>query len=580
MSYGSQILFPVSSLKDEENGITKSATGNNKSKYISSKWEEELMNLSRLAGYIRDHGIRGSVVLTADRILGRKRQEVSYDQWLSRNRPSSADYLRMEENCPADIPMIGVSACMPPADRSAFFQSLNMQVYRGFRALKNCPEAAYILLAAGPCTLRPELLWECASLVGKFPAEKTGLIYFDSDTIGADGRKCRPAFRPDFDPELLERVNYMGSVVLVRADLACTKGLPSRGEDEFHRFLKRVCLQAGESGGVRQSVPVAHIPKILYHCAETSLCDQVIEDDSGKDRGPEPLISVLIPNRDHGEDLERCVESLLTVNTWNNLEILILENNSEEEETDALYRKLQERDGRIRVLKWDGPFNYSAINNFGALHAGGEYLLLLNNDTKVLEPESIARMQRLASLPETGAVGALLYYPDMSVQHAGIILGHGGIAGHAWEGERPMENADPFRKLVFSHTHNVSAVTGACMMVRKSVWNPAGGMDETLEVTFNDVDLCLRLRREGLRVLLCPGARLIHYESASRGSEDTPEKVERFHSEIRTFVHRWEDELEKGDPFYNPNLTLTGRSWTCRDDLRETAKPYRDYLNL
>ena len=518
--------------------------------------------------------------MTADRLLGRKRQEVSYDQWLSRNRPSSHDYLRMEKNCPADAPMIGVKACMLPGDRSAFLQSLNMQVYRGFRALKNCPEAEYILFADGPCTLRPEFLWECASLLGKHHAEKIDLIYSDSDTIGEDGRKCLPAFRPDFDPELLERVNYMGSVVLVRAELAYEKGLPDQGEGAFHRFLKRVCLEAGEAGGVRPVASVVHIPKILYHRAETSFDDPVIEDDPVWDREQEPLISVLIPNRDHSEDLERCVESLLTVNTWNNLEILILENSSEEEETKELYRKLEERDRRIRVLTWDRPFNYSAINNFGASHAEGEYLLLLNNDTKILEGESIARMQRLATQPEIGAVGALLYYPDMRVQHAGIILGHGGIAAHAWEGERPMDHADPFRKLVFSHTHNVSAVTGACMMVRKSIWDQAGGMDESLEVTYNDVDLCMRLRSEGLRVLLCPGARLIHYESASRGSEDTPEKVARFHSEIRTFVHRWEDELEKGDPFYNPNLTLTGRCWTCRDDVREAARPYRDYLKL
>ena len=274
------------------------------------------------------------------------------------------------------------------------------------------------------------------------------------------------------------------------------------------------------------------------------------------------------------------MESLRTVNTWENLEILILENNSEEEETFALYRQLEESDSRIRVLRWDKTFNYSAINNFGALAAHGEYLLLLNNDTQILEPESIARMQRLASRPETGAVGALLLYPDGRVQHAGIILGYGGIAGHAWEGEREEEITAPFPRLVFMHTHNTSAVTGACLMLRSAVWTAAGGMDEKLEVTFNDVDLCMKLRREGLRVLMCPDACLMHDESASRGSEDSPQKVARFHEEIRIFAHRWEAELQKGDPFYNPNLTLTGRSWTCRDVIREAKKPYLKYLHI
>ena len=296
--------------------------------------------------------------------------------------------------------------------------------------------------------------------------------------------------------------------------------------------------------------------------------------------GEEALISVLIPNKDHGEDLKRCVESLLYVNTWKNLEILILENNSVEEETFRLYERLEAQDERIRVLRWDKAFNYSAINNFGAASARGEYLLLLNNDTQILKADSIARMQRLAREPETGAVGALLLYPDGRVQHGGIILGYGGIAGHAWEGVFPEDIPDPFPRVVFTHTHNVSAVTGACMMLRSSVWQSAGGMDEELEVTFNDVDLCMRLRKEGLKILMCPDACLIHDESASRGSEDTPQKVARFHNEIRVFVHRWETELEQGDPFYNPNLTLIMENWTCRDERREARKPYLKYLHL
>ena len=349
-----------------------------------------------------------------------------------------------------------------------------------------------------------------------------------------------------------------------------------------------------------------HIPKILYHELAESAQEDADEQKNaasqkdaaaramGQDPAPggdaddssrlknssRPLVSVLIPNKDHTDDLARCIISLQQVNAWENLEILILENNSEQPETFRFYEKLQKTDPRIRVLTYDRPFNYSAVNNFGAANASGSLLLLLNNDTVILEKDAITRLACLALRDDVGAAGALLYYPDHTVQHAGIILGYGGIAGHAFAGEVSGRGPGVYPDLVFSHVHNVSAVTGACMMLRRSVFLKAGGFDEELTVAFNDVDLCMRLRASSLRVLMCPGARLIHNESASRGSEDSPEKVARFHGEIRTFIRKWEKELEKGDPFYNPNLTLTGRSWTCRDELRESVKPYVKYLKI
>ena len=537
------------------------------------------MKLSQAVSYVRDHGIRSGAILAADRLLGREPGEASYAQWLSRNRLSSHDYQKMEKTPLSHQPRIGVIASMEAKDRTAFFQSLNLQIYRNFTALKKEPLAEFILAVNGPCTISPNLLWECARRLSEEDGQDIGLIYFDSDVIGEDGHKCHPSFRPDFDPDLLSCANYMGNVVLVRADLAREASGPDFGTDAFYRFLKKVCLRNRE--GEKETVSIAHIPKVLYHdAAEYDAQPSDREECVQPSPMERPLISVLIPNKDHAADLRRCVDSLLTVNTWSNLEILILENHSEEEETFALYRELEASDARIRVLTWDKPFNYSAINNHGAAFAKGEYLLLLNNDTCILEPESIARMYALASKPCVGAVGALLLYPDNRVQHAGIILGHGGIAGHAWEGESPAEPMEPFSELVFSHTHNVSAVTGACMLLKTSFYKGVGGMDESLAVTFNDVDLCMRLRSEGLRILMCPQACLLHDESASRGSENTPQKVARFHEEIRIFVHRWQAELEKGDPFYNPNLTLVGRSWTAKDELREDRKPYRQYLHL
>ncbi len=548
------------------------------------------MKLGRLKKYVQEHGLRSSVVLTVDRLFHRPIPEISYSKWLDRNRPSSRDYDRMEKTGWKFNTKFSVIAVMEEKDRTAFIQSVEMQVYRNFRAFKNDPDADYVLVVGGPCILRPDLLWECAAFLDKAGSSKPDLIYFDSDMIGEDGCKEDPSFRPEYDPDLLGCVNYMGSVVLVRHDLLRGTALPVDGEESFHAFLKRICKisQAPQSQIADkpdlpkgpESVRAAHIPMILYHKVFDKRWEDVDRADIRLMQKERPLISVLIPNKDHIEDLDRCVTSLSEDNTWDNLEILIIENNSTRKETFDYYRQLQEKDRRVRVLTWDGPFNYAAINNYGSKSAKGEYILLLNNDTKIIEEDSLASMAALAGMSGVGAVGAMLFYPQGTVQHAGIILGHGGIAGHAWEGEYPDQISGTLQRMIFSSVHNVSAVTGACMMLKRSVFEAAGGFDEALEVTFNDVDLCLRIRRMGLRILQCPEAQLIHYESASRGSEDSQEKVRRFHREIAVFVHRWEKALEKGDPYYNENLTLMGKSWTCKDDIRETAKPYLKYLHM
>lgn len=566
------------------------------------------MKLSRIKNYVQEHGLRSSVVLTMDRMLHRQIPKMDYSTWLMKNRPSSRDYDKMEKSARPDGPVFGVMAAMEEKDRLAFMQSLDMQVYHKYRPLKQNSHVEYALVVGGACSLRPDLLWKCADLLMKdeVQAQKPDLIYFDSDRIGEDGCKGDPSFRPDYDPDLLSEVNYMGNAVVVKTDLLDTVGLPTDGKESYHRFLKGICRIGNEED--KAGAIVMHIPEILYHEVESAAksAEEFVKDTAGtvEDTGftnedvsvagdlsgfsekvfsgqeDLPLVTVMIPNKDHIDDLERCITSLLEENTWKRLEILIIENNSEDEETFAYYNSLPGRDDRIKVLTWDGPFNYSAINNFGFDHAKGEYILLLNNDTKIIEKDSIGRMVCLARRPGIGAVGALLLYPGGTVQHGGIILGHGGIAGHAWEGVNPAEIFGSFQKLVFSHLHNVSAVTGACMMLKRSCFEAAGRFDEDLGVTFNDVDLCLQLRKRGLRVLMCPGAQLIHYESASRGSEDSPEKVMRFHREIDLFVHRWEKELAKGDPFYNPNLTLVGESWTYRDSIREPVKPYLKYLHM
>ena len=548
--------------------------------------------IRKLREHVREYGLHGTAVAAADRILHRQQQEVPYERWLERSRPSSRDYARMSRKTLPREMVFAVRSYAQGGDRTAFMQSLSLQIYRNYLPLKDCRGSDYVLLCGSGCTLAPDLLWQCARYLAEADGE-IDLIYFDSDRIGEDGRKTDPAFRPDYDPDLLEQVNYMGHVVLARIDAAKEAGLPAGGAGSFHAFLRRICGKHAVRAGEESGCPVRHIPKILYHELAEDAREDAAPQESAQDPGDRgagdvssasassrPLVSVLIPNKDHTDDLARCIISLQQVNAWENLEILILENNSEQPETFRFYEKLQKTDPRIRVLTYDRPFNYSAVNNFGAANASGSLLLLLNNDTVILEKDAIARLACLALRDDVGAAGALLYYPDHTVQHAGIILGYGGIAGHAFAGEVSGRGPGVYPDLVFGHVHNVSAVTGACMMLRRSVFLKAGGFDEELTVAFNDVDLCMRLRASSLRVLMCPGARLIHNESASRGSEDSPEKVARFHGEIRTFIRKWEKELEKGDPFYNPNLTLTGRSWTCRDELRESVKPYVKYLKI
>ena len=548
--------------------------------------------IRKLREHVREYGLQGTAVAAADRILRRQKQEVSYERWLERSRLSSRDYAKMSRQKPPGDTVFAVRSYAKGGDRTAFLQSLSLQIYRNYRPLKDCRGTDYVLLCGSGCTLAPELLWQCANYLAH-AKDRIDLIYFDSDRIGEDGRKRDPAFRPEYDPDLLEQVNYMGHVVLARVDAAREAGFPDDGAQSFHAFLKRLCLKHPVRAGEERSCAVRHISGILYHElskdaeADTAASPGAQVRDTyavraGDSCGDsvEPLVSVLIPNKDHTDDLARCIVSLQQVNAWKNLEILILENNSTQPETFRFYEKLRRTDPRIRVLTYDRPFNYSAVNNFGAANASGSLLLLLNNDTVILESDTIARLACLARRDDVGAAGALLYYPDHTVQHAGVVLGYGGIAGHAFSGEASGGGPGVYPELVFSHIHNVSAVTGACMMLRRSVFLRAGGFDEDLAVAFNDVDLCMRLRAGGLRILMCPGARLIHNESASRGSEDSPEKVARFHGEIRTFIRKWEKELEKGDPFYNPNLTLTGRSWTCRDELRESVKPYLKYLKI
>ena len=276
----------------------------------------------------------------------------------------------------------------------------------------------------------------------------------------------------------------------------------------------------------------------------------------------EPQVSILILNRDHARDLSRCVESILRRTTWKNLEILILENGSAEESVFRLYDRLCAGDSRIRVLHTDrDEFNFSALCNEGARQARGAYLLLLNNDTEVISPSWIEEMLMYAQRPDTGAVGAKLYYPDGTIQHGGVLLGVGGVAAHAFR-NCDGKSAGMMNRLVTAQEY--SAVTGACMMVSAKAWQELGGMDEELKIAYNDVDFCLRAREKGMHVYWTPWAELYHLESKSRGLEDTAEKKERLLSEETAFRKKWQPVLDEGDPFYHPRLTTRKEDFSVK----------------
>ena len=398
-----------------------------------------------------------------------------------------------------------------------------------------------------------------------------------------------PNYKPDFAPDTLRSYNYICHLSVFSRALLEQAGGGLRSEydgSQDYDLILRLTEQARS---------IVHIPRILYlwrtHVGSTAadISVKTYTMDAAKralnahlqrvglqgtaqdaripstydivyDLPEKPLVSIIIPNRDHAEDLQRCVNSIRQKTTWPNWEIVLVENNSTSEEIFRCYEELQS-DSRIRVVAWHGEFNYPAINNFGAEHAQGQYLLLLNNDTEVITPDWIERMMMFAQRGDVGAVGCMLYYPDDTVQHAGVILGIGGVAGHAHKYFKRGEPGFMYRMAV---AQDLSAVTAACALFPRKVWEQVGGLDERLAVAFNDIDLCMRIRQAGYLVVFTPFAELYHYESRSRGKENTLEKQQRFNSEIEFFQQRWGDELAAGDPYYNPNLTLKRENFSLR----------------
>ncbi len=406
------------------------------------------------------------------------------------------------------------------------------------------------------------------------------LIYSDEDKIDERGRLRDPHFKPDWNPDLFFSQNYLAHVCAMRRERVRQVGGFREGFEGSQDY--DLYLRVAEPGRVR------HVPFVLYHwrAAEGSTAAaasaKIYAQDAARRAleehvrapvalgpfattyrvrwpvpSPPPLVSLLIPTRDGRELLQTCVESLLEKTSYRGFELVIVDNQSSA--PDALeYLSNLERRGAARVLRYDQPFNFAAINNFAVREARGDYVGLLNNDLEIIEPGWLEEMLSHAARPGVGAVGARLLYPDRPVQHAGVILGIGGVAGH---GHKHL-SADAEGYFCRARlTQDFSALTAACLLVRRDTYLAVGGLDEELAVAFNDIDFCLRLRERGLRNVWTPWATLIHRESKSRGRETTPSKMVRFRREFEEMKRRWGDKL-LADPAYNPNLTLDAENFS------------------
>jgi GT2 family glycosyltransferase len=413
-------------------------------------------------------------------------------------------------------------------------------------------------------------------------------LYTDEDKIMyTSGVYYSPNFKPDFSPDLLRSNNYITHIFCVRKSIVDEIG----GEEQVYERSEFDGAQDYDFilRCVEKSRKVHHIPKFLYHwrahqtstagnpeskmyaydngrkaiqahydrCGIHATCELAEDIGSYRTRYEiqgEPLVSIIIPNKDFRDVLDRALVSIFEKSTYRNFEIIIAENNSTEPETFAYYEKIQAEHDNVRVIYWKDIFNYSAINNFAVKHARGEYLLFLNNDVEVITDRWIEEMLGYCQRGDVGAVGARMYYPNDKLQHCGIVVGIGGIAGHICHMEK-RDSGGYFGRIVKSQ--DVSAVTAACMMMPRHVFEEVGGFDEEFVVAYNDVDLCLKVRAAGYLVVYDAWAELYHYESLSRGSDDikkNPEKHERQMREARRLRDRWKDIFENGDPYFNPNL--------------------------
>ncbi len=456
--------------------------------------------------------------------------------------------------------------------------------------------------------LSEHALYHIAAALGQEPS--LDFLYSDEDKLDERGRRCLPYFKPDWNPDLLLEQNYITHFAVYRRTLLTRSGgfrTGFEGSQDFDLILRAAELTSPER--------IRHLPFVLYHwrmaagsTARVSANKGFAQDSARRaveealrrrgvnakielgllpDFGhvaysvpePEPLVSLIVPTRDGYRLLKGCLEGIFGRTTYRNYEVIVLDNESTKPEMLAYFDVLR-ANPRVRVIPYPHPFNHSKLNNFGAAQARGEMLCLLNDDVDVISPGWLTEMVGQALRPEIGAVGARLLYPDGTLQHAGIVMGIGGSAGHFCKHLPAQHSTMGLRTFV---AQSFSGVTAACLVLRRQVFLEVGGFDEELGLVFNDVDLCLRLRERGYRNLWTPFATLYHYESVTRGRDDRPDNAGPFRRNLARLRSRWGESLLT-DPAYNPNLTLEREDcglafpprvsppWRARADLTASAR--------
>ena len=535
-----------------------------------------ISNIKSVLRYIKNNGFKGLYSTCINKIRFGKVILDEYATWIANNEPSNEELERQKEYKSCQNLKFEIIC----NDNENLIKSIEVQTYKNYQIsalekdnIQNIVEKSksdYIVFIGQDIELMPFTLYE---LVKSIEYRDSILIYSDNDKL-INGTRIEPHFKPGFARDTIVSQNYIDGFIAVKTTFL--KVHNEILENLNKNIIYDIILQISE-----KTRKIEHIPKVLYHktteqiSIDTSDEKKIIEKhlkrmnleyDSIQDgmfKGQykinykiqgNPLISLVIPNMDHVDDLDKLLKSLKK-STYSNYEVIIVENNSKNKETFEYYEKITNEDKRIKVVKFKiNYFNYSAIVNYGVECANGEYIVMLNNDIEFITVDWMEQMLMYAQRPDVGICGAKLYFPDRTIQHAGVTIGTRGLAGHR---NREISEKDFKKDDYINIVQDLSAVTAACFMVRKQLYIDMLGFDEKLAVAFNDVDFCLKVRTAKYLIVYNPFVEAYHYESKSRG-EDTEdeEKQKRFAREYELFVKRWSKVIAKGDPYYNKNYRL------------------------
>ncbi len=536
-----------------------------------------LTNFKAILRYIKHNGFKGLYTTCINKLRFGKVILDEYATWIANNEPNK-DMLEKQKkyvSCQDLKFEVILNNPSEPLKNSikeqtySKFKITEIQNKEEYKSVVQNSESDYILFALGNIELLPFAVYE---IVKSIEYRDSIMIYSDNDIL-TEGTRKKPHFKPGFARDTLVSQNYIGNMLAVKTNFLKIHSnlLENLGNQIVYDLAFRISEKTRK---------IEHIQKVLYHELEENMPIDVSDEKSiiknhlnrvgfkfeeiqdGKFVGQyhviytlekTPKISIIIPNKDHINDLEKCINSILK-STYKNYEVVVVENNSEEKQTKQYYEKIQKENSNIKVV--NNPityFNFSSIVNFGVENASGEYIVLLNNDIEILTNNWLEEMLMYAQRPDVGICGVKLYFDDRSIQHAGVTIGTRGLAGHRF---REMTESQYHNRDYIQIVQNLSAVTAACFMIRKQLYLDLLGFDEKLAVAFNDVDFCLKVRTAKYLIVYNPFVEAYHYESKSRGADETEEKQKRFSNEYELFVKRWSKVIGKGDPYYNKNYRL------------------------